>query len=421
MSAQQVVHAAIVKQKEGYSYHDLAFHINDSNTYRRFCQIGIADKGFKKSALNKNIKALSYETWEAINRILMKDAKNKGIEKGKKARVDCTVVSSNIHDPKDSNLLWDCVRVLMHILNKAKNDFDDLDILFQDHSVRAKRRMLNIMNAANKEARKEPYSDLLKVTRKAVGYAQSAVPLLKEYVCGDIIQNCIAMKMAEDMERYISLALKVINQTERRVFNGEKVPASEKVFSIFEPHTDIIIKDRRDTFYGHKICLTGGPSNLILDCQILKGNPADSTLVEQMLDRQKDIYGSYPVKVALDGGFASKDNLKSAKRKKIKDVCFAKKRGLEVEDMCSSNWVYNNLRKFRAGIESGISWLKRSFGLDLCTWKGWRSFKSYVWASILSLTHKYFAGDLLSASPYDTLLVWTWNLNIKAGLRPPRI
>ena len=180
------------------------------------------------------------------------------------------------------------------------------------------------------------------------------------------------------------MSKQVYDQTYRRVIHGENVPAEQKVVSIFEEHTDIIIKDSRDTHYGHKICLTGGASNLILDCMILEGNPADTELVEQMLDRQQHIYGRYPLKVALDGGFASKDNLFKAKGRKIKDVCFAKKRGLKQEDMCRSDYVYKNLRRFRAGIESGISWLKRSFGLTRCTWKGFRSFKCYVLASVVA-------------------------------------
>jgi IS5 family transposase len=85
------------------------------------------------------------------------------------------------------------------------------------------------------------------------------------------------------------------------------------VVSLFEPHTDIIVKDRRDTLFGHKICLTGGASNLILDCVITEGNPADSALTIPMLERQKQIYGRYPLKASFDGGFASKENLKKAK------------------------------------------------------------------------------------------------------------
>ena len=76
--------------------------------------------------------------------------------------------------------------------------------------------------------------------------------------------------------------------------------------------------------------------------------------------------------------------MKLAKARKIKDVCFAKKRGLEETEMCRSEYVYHRLRRFRAGIESGISWLKRCMGLTRCMWKGWRAFKSYVWSSIVS-------------------------------------
>ena len=194
----------------------------------------------------------------------------------------------------------------------------------------------------------------------------------------------MVLGLATLIDQYAGLTQKVINQAERRVMHGEKVPASEKVVSIFEPHTDIIVKDRRETLFGHKICLAGGASNLILDCWILEGNPADSDLAVPMLDRQKQVYGLYPLKVSLDGGFASKDNLVKAKSRQIKDVCFAKRRGLEETDMCRSHYVYRRLRRFRAGIEAGISWLKRSLGLTRCTWRGWRSFQSYVWSAVVA-------------------------------------
>jgi IS5 family transposase len=294
-------------------------------------------------------------------------------------RIDCTVVESNIHDPKDSSLLWDSVRVLTRLLHRAKEDFG-LRVLFQDHSRRAKRRLLGIMNSRNKKDRRSKYVDLIKVTNKSISYAQSAIEAIDKVA--SISNGLIALRL--DLNQYSQLAARVVDQTQRRVLLEENVPASDKVVSLFETHTDIIVKDRRDTFFGHKICLTGGASNLIVDCLIVDGNPADSSLTVDMLDRQNVLYGRYPLKVALDGGFASKDNLNRAKEKQIKDVCFAKKRGLKVEDMCRSQWVYDRLRRFRAGIESGISWVKRCFGMTRCTWKGLRSFKSYVWASIVS-------------------------------------
>jgi IS5 family transposase len=379
MTADQVVRAAIAKQMLSFTYKELAFHIIDSNSLRRFMRIGIADKGFKKSVLNKNVKALSPQTWEAINAQIVQYADDEKIEKGRQVRIDCTVVESNIHEPTDSSLLWDSVRVLTRLLHRAKEDFG-LRVLFQDHSRRAKRRLLGIMNSRSKKDRKSKYADLIKVTTKSIGYAQSAIEAIDNVA--SIGHGLVALRL--DLNQYSQLAARVIDQTQRRVMLGEDVPASDKVVSLFETHTDIIVKDRRDTFFGHKICLTGGASNLIIDCLIVDGNPADSNLTIDMLDRQKELYGRYPLKVALDGGFASKDNLTKAKEKQIKDVCFAKKRGLKTEDMCRSQWVYNRLRRFRAGIESGISWVKRCFGMTRCTWKGLRSFKSYVWASIVS-------------------------------------
>ena len=384
MTAEQVIRAAVVKQTQEYSYEELAFHLVDSVSYRSFCRIGFADKGFQKSALCSNIKAISPETLEAINRLLVAYGQDKKIERGKQSRIDCTVVSSNIHEPTDSSLLWDSVRVLTRMLSKIKEQFRDLNISYTDHTKGAKRRMLGVLNAKNKKVRKQKYKDLLKVTHDTVSYAQKAISLLEAQALVSPGLFDSAQDRAEELREIIMLTGKVIDQTTRRVINGESVPAPEKIVSIFEPHTDIIKKDRRDTFYGHKICLSGGASNLITDCMILEGNPADADLTGKMLDRHKDIYGHYPIKTALDGGFASKENLGAAKTKGITDVCFAKKRGLKEEDMCRSRWVYKRLRRFRAGIESGISWLKRCFGLSRCTWKSHRSFKSYVWASIVS-------------------------------------
>lgn len=378
MTADQVVRAAILKQMFNFTYQDLAFHVVDSISLKRFMRFGFADKGFKKSVLCNTIKCLSPQTWEAINMQLVNYASDEKIEKGRQVRIDCTVVESNIHEPSDSSLLFDSVRVLTRLLYKARDDFG-LRISFTDHTRRAKRRNLAIINAKTRKARQNKYADLLKVTRKTIGYADRAIKVIDKTVSGPSV---IVLRF--DLNHFIELAYRIVDQTERRVMLGQKVPSTEKVVSIFEEHTDVIVKDSRDTHFGHKICLTGGASNLIVDCLVVKGNPADSSLTLEMLDRQKTLFGRYPLKVALDGGFASKKNLEKAKEKKIKDVCFAKKRGLSVDDMCRSQWVYNRLRKFRAGIESGISWLKRCFGLWRCTWRGFRSFKSYVWSSIVS-------------------------------------
>jgi transposase, IS5 family len=383
MTAEQVIRAAIIKQIDSYSYRELAFHLADSRVYCHFVKIGIG-KPFKKSALQRGIKALSEETWEAINRVLVGYAQDHDLEKGRKVRIDCTVVESNIHAPYDSELLVDANRVLARLLNTVKTALPDIVFTFTNHLRRARRRNLEIMNAQNAEGRKKPYKDLIEITENTIGYAMKGLQGLTAYTAVSLEQQAFVYDITQKLRHYLPLSRQIVCQTRRRVLEGESVPAQEKIVSLFEEHTDIIRKDRRDTYYGHKICLTGGTSNLILDCVVLEGNPADSVLTGTMLDRQADIYGRYPLKAALDGGFSSQANLEKAKSNGIKDVCFSKGRGLEEEDMCRSKQVYKGLRKFRAGIESGISWLKRSLGLDRCTWKGFESFKSYVWASIVS-------------------------------------
>ncbi len=300
-----------------------------------------------------------------------------GVEDGRKVRIDATVTETNIHRPTDSSLLWDCVRVLAQLLAEAHERHEM--VRFPNRMRRAKRRALGVLNAKNARKRRKAYRDLLVVTKETVGYARTAAAGL-ERQRGWVATPTLAAKL----RHYAVLADAVIDQTERRVLQGEEVPAGEKLVSIFEDHTDIIIKDKRDTHFGHKLTLTGGRSGLILDWVVEDGNPADTALAIRMLERQKEIYGRAPRQAAFDGGFASTVNLAQAKALGVQDASFSKKRGLEVLDMVRSRWVYKRLRNFRAGIEAWISFLKRSFGLDRCTWRGWAGFARYVGASIVA-------------------------------------
>jgi len=247
-----------------------------------------------------------------------------------------------------------------------------------------KKRVQSILNAKKEKVRKVAYRDLLMYAELVVGYVINAIAELRSFEGNDINDTCGARALADKLERAVGTLGKVMDQPERRVFKGEQVPASEKVISFFEEHTDIIVKGGRDTEYGHKIFQSGGSSTMILDCLIVRGNPADTDRYRQMLDRHNENYGRMPFQVSADGGFASQDNLAYAKKKRVRDAVFDRKRGLSVLDMAKSTWVYKKLRNFRAGIEAGISTLKRAFGLDRCLWTSWEGFKQYVWSSIVS-------------------------------------
>ena len=168
------------------------------------------------------------------------------------------------------------------------------------------------------------------------------------------------------------------------MLGGEAVPAGEKLVSLFEPHADIIVKGSRDAEYGHKLNLTSGRSGMVLDLVIETGNPPDSERLLPMLERHIGIWGQAPRQAVADGGFATRGNLATAKAWGVGDMAFHKKAGLRIEDMVRSKWVYRRLRNFRAGIEAGISCLKRAYGLARCTWRGLDHFKAYVWSSVVA-------------------------------------
>ena len=272
------------------------------------------------------------------------------------------------------------------------------DYRYSDHLRVAKKRLLAVVNAKKEEDRVSAYRDMVYYAGKVVGYAKGAIPALERYQAVDLGGMMTAMRLRAQLKRAVELLEKVISQTERRVFRKEKVPVSEKVVSYFEDHTDIIVKSRREVVYGHKVFLTSGKSNLILDCLVERGNPADSEQYIPMLKRHEGIFGKLPRQTSADGGFASKKNLYDAKELKIKDVAFAKKRGLAVVDMVKSSWVYKRLKNFRAGIEANISTLKRAFGLDRCNWKSWEGFKRYLWSSIFAYNLQVIARTRLEAA-----------------------
>jgi IS5 family transposase len=383
MSAEQVLRCAILKQYRNLTYEELAFHLEDSQSFRAFAKMRIGQYP-SSSTLQENIKALSVESWESVHQAVLGYAEGQGWEKGRTARMDSTVVETNIHQPTDSTLLQDGIRIITRWLAEGKSLLPVPEYSFVDHNRRTKKRVVTILNARKEAIRQRAYRDLLDLAGRVRGYALGAIPVLSGFISADAQMGLEAYALAEKLERAVRMLEQVISQTERRVFHGEKVPADEKLVSFFECHTDIIVKGSREVEYGHKVFLTGGKTGMVLDCVMERGNPNDTVLFPILIERQERVYGRPPRQVSADGGFASQENLKKAKGMGIKDVAFAKKKGLAVLEMVKSHWVYKKLRNFRAGIEANISRLKRSFGFSCCDWTGWAGFKQYVWSAIVS-------------------------------------
>ncbi|MDX8529128.1 ISNCY family transposase [Mesorhizobium sp. MSK_1335] len=377
LPAEAVLRCALLKQYRQLSYQELAFHLEDSASFRAFARLPLSWSP-QKSVLQKTVSAIRPETWEQINRILLSSARQAKIEDGAIVRLDSTVTSALMHEPSDSSLLWDAVRIMVRLLKKADALIGGTGLEWRDHCRAAKKRARKIQFTRGRPNRVQLYHELIAITRATLAYLEQASERLAVASTPSIALWQIQVR------HYRPLVERIIRQSERRVLAGEPVPASEKLVSLFEEHADIIVKGSRDTEYGHKLNLTTGRSGMILDLVIEAGNPADSERLLPMLERHVDIWGQAPRQAAADGGFATRANLAAAKAWGVSDMAFHKKAGLRIEDMVRSKWVYRKLRNFRAGIEAGISCLKRAYGLARCTWRGLDHFKTYIWSSVVA-------------------------------------
>lgn len=377
LSLESILRCLLLKQILGVSYRKLAFHLSDSPTYRAFARLRSADMP-SKSALQGTVRRISPETLEQINQQLMLCWAEEQTLSLDSLRIDSTVVESNIADPLDSQLLNDGVRVLSRMMASSLST-TGVKHRFVDQRKKAKSLSFQIFHE-KKPAKDVLYPKLLSCVSVTLKQLARAIVKTRQ----EAINVSEARLWIAEAEHYRLLLLRVIDQTQRRVFKQEKVPASEKIVSLFEPHTDIIVKTNRDVQYGHKINLATQAEGFVTYLNIETGNPSDKSLFLPVLEASKKDYGCVPMETVADGGYASRANVEQAREDGVDRAVFNKRCGLGFHEMGVKKKTFDRLRNFRAGVEGNISELKRALGLGKATWKGYDGFAAYVWSSALS-------------------------------------
>ena len=376
MTVEQVVKLVFLRKRKEFSYRALSDQTVDSISIRRFLDLKPGQK-FSKSAIQSNLKKVKEERWVDLNKCLIEYAKKEGLEDGKSIRTDTTTSETNIHYPTDSSLMNDCVRVLTRNMRKAK-ELLGLDVKYVDHTKRIKGKLYKINNIKGEKKRRTHYIEMIRVSRKVIKEAGGVAEVLKNTQFDCLDRGLLANALLGELNKFIPLAKQVINQAYKRIVQRENVSADEKLFSIFETHTDIIVKGSRDVVFGHKVLLSSGRSNLILSCNVLEGNPADKTLVKATLDNHTNTFGKTPEQSVFDGGFASYENRDLLKQEGVKEVTFCKNLKMKLDSLVSSPKVHKLLMRFRAGVEGNISFLKRVFSLSRVFDRSKETFKSVV-------------------------------------------
>jgi len=375
-----VMRMLIVKRLYQYSYAETERYISDSLVLRQFCRIYL-NQVPDDTTMIRIANQIQPETLEKFNARIVEIAVKSKITLGKKLRTDGTVVETNIHAPTDSRLLADSIRVLSRILAKARKAMEIAIEPMEDFAKAAKKTARNIGEAMRKrtdEAKvigKQYYQELLEMTAKTTQQAEQVLAHLETQT------NQAARKMTQSLKTFIPLAQKVMDQTRRRVFKEEKVPAQEKIVSIFEAHTDIICrgKESKPVEYGHKIWLDEVDGGIVTHYRILDGNPNDETQWEPSLNAHLETFQQPPEQASADRGLYSAPNEKFAQDLGVERVILPKRgyKSQQRREREQQDWFVEG-RKWHAGVEGRISVLKRAHGLGRCLNHGSTGFACWV-------------------------------------------
>ena len=369
-----------VKRLYGLSYEQTEYQVRDSLVLRRFCRVYFETVP-DDTTLLRWANLIEPTTLEAYNQRVTQLATQLKVTKGRKLRTDGTVVETNIHAPADSYLLADSVRVLGRSLQRAKQFLSGQTELgakvFRNRtrSARKTARKVRRLIVRQKEAGQRAYRKLVQIAQQSVAQAKQVLQAL------EASGQQQAQGLKDTLETFIPRAEQVIQQTIRRVFQDEKVPADEKIVSIFEPHTAIIRRGKagKPVEYGRKVWLDEVEGGIVTRWQVLDGNPSDKLQWTPSLDAHQQLFGKPPTQASADRGVYSAPNETEAKQRGIQRVVLPKpgKKSEKRRQHEKQPW-FRKARKWHAGVEGRISVLKRCYDLDRCLDHGEDGFQRWV-------------------------------------------
>jgi IS5 family transposase len=378
----------IIKHLHDWSYEDTERLVNDSLVLRQFCRLGLK-KAPDDTTLLRWANVIQPATLHQLLDRVTELARQHKVTRGRKLRTDTTVVETAIHHPSDSTLLADGVRVISRLLRRAQGELAQAGPTgrhrFRDRTRSAKRLARTIGELAargsttdGEDQRVPVYRRLLQVAGASLRQARQVRTALASAA------GTRAMRVRRQLEQLEPLVERVIQQTERRVLDGQKVPASEKVLSLFEPHTTLLRrgKVRQPTEFGRKVLIDEVDGGLVTRYAILSGNPPDAPEFPASLAHHQERFARAPDLVAADRGFWSPENEQEAQTRGVRRIAIPRRGGKRPSHE-RERWFQRGHR-FRTGIEGRISVLRRGFGLERCRYHGSDGMERWVGLGILA-------------------------------------
>jgi len=389
-TSEHVLRILICQVLEGDSLRGIVVRVDDSNFLRRFVRIDDGPMMCYTTLCNlKN--AIRTDTWQAVNRRLAEFAVQSELIGGDKLRLDTTAVETNIHWPTDSTLLWDVYRTLDRLIRQAREIDPEAVGTRRLQARRAKRLQQKINRRAKGRSApqlKPLYMQLIEMVEDLFGWARSVGKALGEQQrFNSVLEAARAAAIAQQIDHCIGLGQRVVHQARRRVLEGERVPNEDKLFSIFEPHTELLKRGKagKDVEFGHMIQIAQVDGKFITDYDVFDKKPVEHQLVARALESHKKLFGEYPDTLAADKGYYESMAVVERLENKVEVVSIAKQgRRTFQETEREHDPLFRLAQCFRAGVEGTISFLKRMLRLARCLNKGWEHYVSTVGQTILA-------------------------------------
>ena len=381
-----VLRLLVVKRLYHWSYEQTEHFVGDSLVLRQFCRLYLEPVP-DDTTLIRWANLIGPETVAALNGRVVELAQSLKVTRGRKLRIDATVVETNIHHPTDSRLLGDGVRVLSRLLRRAKTVLGEQGELGKEvfrtrtRSVRRLAQQLHRVARRKGEAAaeelKQAYAKLIRIAEQSHAQAVQVREALRERGAA------AAHRVVAGLEHVLPLVEQAIDQAIRRVLQGEAVPSEEKLLSLCEPHTQVIRRHKagKPTEFGRKVLLGEVEGGIVSHYEVLDDVGPEHPHVIPSLDLHQARFGHPPDLAAGDRGLYSPENEARARARGVKHIVLPQTGRLSQERRQHERqrWFRRGFR-FRAGAEGRIAVLKRDYGLARCRdhgevgfgrWVGW--------------------------------------------------
>ena len=391
--AEVVLRLMILKHVRNWNYYILEREVRANLVYRDFTRVGAAKMPDAKT-MGRWGRALGPQVIKRVHEQIVEIARTKEVIEGRRMRVDTTVTETNIHHPTDSSLLGDGVRVLTRTMKKITKIAGEVGTKLRNRSRSVKLRVLDIARAArakgpqSQEKLKRNYRQLLESTSRVVGQARQ---FSKEIADGikrskDIVKQLALEGLRQEIDIMIRRVKQVMKQTRARIFRGD-TRSDGKIFSLFEPSTEIIRKGKaaKPNEFGKMVKLQEAENQIIIDYEVYDRRPNDADLLVPAIEAHQAKLGRTPHLVAADAAFYSDKNEKAAKMKGVKRVCVPNRstKSAERKREQKKRW-FRQGQKWRTGSEGRVSVTKRRHGLNRCRYKGDDGMKRWVGFGVIA-------------------------------------